>query len=172
MDPVGVEITRWAARVAVSGWLVWVILVLLGSRSRQARWAWTLGLVAHLLHVVFAFHAIHHWSHQAAWEHTAQMTERVVGFGWGAGVWVNYVFTLAWLVDVAWSWSGPVDRRRGAVHAWLAYGFSAFMFVNATVVFGVWGGWKLVGVPAAIAVGVACHRGRSVAGEEPVKQAE
>lgn len=149
----GSELTRWAARLAVAGWVGWLMLAVGRCSSHLRRWAWTAGLTAHLVHVLCAFHFVHHWSHFEAVRHTARLTERVVGWDWGGGVWVNYTFTLAWLVDTAWWWRRPATELRSGMWSWFVNGFFAFLFFNATVVFGPWG-WKPVGAVVVVAAAV------------------
>jgi len=100
-------------------------------RLRLARWAWTIGLVVHLVHVGFAFGLGHGWSHAAAVRHV----EDVGGFG--EGIVVNYLFAGVWAADVVWWYLSP----GGYPHRprWMGYavhGFLAFVLFNATVVFG------------------------------------
>ena len=150
----GPELTRWTARVAAACWVAWLLLLVLGRPAPVRRVLWTAGLVAHLGHVFCAFHFMHHWSHAEAVLHTARLTERVTGWSFGQGVWINYVFTLTWLADSAWWWSRPAETVRPRGWSVGLHGFFAFLFINATVVFGPWG-WKLVGAGVVVLVGVA-----------------
>jgi len=114
--------------------------------AKTARLAWTAGFVAFLLHLAAAFHFVHHWSHAAAFEETARRTYEVVGMEVGDGVYVNYLYTLIWGMDVAWWWLGPASYCRrsrwieGSIQAFLG-----FIVFNSTVVFGRglirWVGW-------------------------------
>jgi hypothetical protein len=132
--------TRWMIRLALAYYGAAAVLMLRlrpaewtarPLRGSLARWVWTLAWAAYLVHVGFAFHYFHHWSHQAAYEHT----DRATG-GHGYGIYVNYLFTLAWTVDVAWWWLAPAayatrpHRVGTALHAFLA-----FVVFNASVVF-------------------------------------
>ena len=106
----------------------WTVL---SPRLRLARWAWTIGLVVHLVHVGFAFGLGHEWSHAAAVRHV----EKVGGFG--EGIVVNYLFAGVWAADVVWWWVSP--GRYAHRPGWVGYavhGFLAFMVFNATVIFG------------------------------------
>ena len=51
-----------------------------------ARWAWTLGCVFFLVHVVCAFAYFHHWSHAEAYRETARQTAALTGWQWGGGI--------------------------------------------------------------------------------------
>lgn len=114
---VGWMLLAWAAMVFGSDWL--------------ARWLWTLGFAALIVHLAFAFGLGHGWSHAAAVEHV-----REVG-GYGEGIVVNYLFAVVWLAEVGWWWVNPSGRANRP--RWVAvavHGFLVFVVVNATVVFG------------------------------------
>ena len=105
----------------------WEVRTVLGS---SMRWGWTWACVALLLHVACAFHFVHGWSHDHAFEQTRRES------GVGEGLWVNYLFMLAWTGDVAWWWISPQSyarRPRGIDRA--LHGFLVFIAFNATVVF-------------------------------------
>ncbi|MBX3437389.1 MAG: hypothetical protein KF861_07870 [Planctomycetaceae bacterium] len=165
---IGEQIVLWTARFAVATYL----LRLWGDvdgwpddparRRRRETWVrvvWTLGCAVYLLHVVAAFQFVHHWSHTAAAVHTAEQTAAVTGWQWGGGLWINYLFTLWWPLDVAWSWQRGLDRmpRRYVIGMRLIVGFLVF---NATVVFGPsWWRWLAAAVPA----GLFARRARQLA---------
>jgi hypothetical protein len=130
----GELLTRWTVRVAV-------ILYVVSLASRRhlptiSRFSWTAGCLAYLLHVLAAFHYYHQWSHDAAYESTQRQTAEIAGLDWGGGLYVNYAFTLVWLLDVIWWWLAPeryLKRPR-----WIDWGvqlFLGFVVFNATVVF-------------------------------------
>ena len=105
----------------------WEVRTVLGS---SMRWLWTWACVAFLLHVACAFHFVHGWSHDHAFEQTRRES------GVGEGLWVNYLFMLAWAGDVAWWWISSMSyarRPRGIDRA--LHGFLLFIAFNATVVF-------------------------------------
>ena len=107
-----------------------------GPKWRWARVCWTLGLALYLAHVACAFQFYHHWSHRAAYAETARRTAELFGWSSGAGLYFNYAFTLAWLVDVGWWWLSPASRERRPRWLSIAWqGFFLFMVVNATIVF-------------------------------------
>src|SRR5262245_60734981 len=107
----GELLTRWTVRVALGLYIVGLLLragdPARRSRHFAARWAWTLGCVALLLHIACAFHFFHEWDHQSAYEATARQTGEVVGLNWGGGLHVNYAFVMVWVADVVWWWSCP-----------------------------------------------------------------
>jgi hypothetical protein len=102
-----------------------------------ARVVWTFGCVLFLAHVASAFTYYHHWSHAAAYRETAERTGAMTGVRWGGGIYLNYIFALAWVADVCWWWFAPESfaARSPRLNAtW--QGFFFFMVFNGTVVFG------------------------------------
>jgi hypothetical protein len=128
----------WAA----AEWLRWRH----PARMANARAAWTAGAVLLLGHALAVFHYVHHWSQDAALEHTARQTAALTGLHWGAGLYVNYAFLALWLLDAAAWWANPdayarrSNRRRACLLA-----IFLFMFVNAGIVF-AHGPARLVGL--------------------------
>lgn len=123
-----------SAWIAAFYWFVGVLLLTgdLGSEypDPAARAWWSAGFLFAGLHTAIAFHAVHGWSHAAAFEHTAG-----VG-GLGAGVYVNYLFLTVWAADVVLMWTAPrAYQRRSRWLTWTAHTFLAFVVFNATVVF-------------------------------------
>ena len=105
--------------------------------SVKTRWVWTIGCVFFLAHVVCAFTFYHGWSHIAAYAETARQTAEMTGVRWGGGLFFNYLFAAAWLVEVLWWWLAPgsfARRSRWITGVW--HGFYFFMVSNGTVVFG------------------------------------
>jgi len=101
-----------------------------------ARWLNSLGCAAFLAHVACAFHFYHGWSHAAAYADTARQTAALFRWKWGGGLYLNYLFALIWLGEVAWSWVSPhrhVTRPKWVGH--LLRGLFLFMMVNGAVVF-------------------------------------
>ncbi len=137
-DP-GDAATRNTARVALGWYAAAATLMLLlrpdewqiaTKRGARARWCWTLGWAAYVVHVAAAFHYHHGWSHGRAFEHVRSVS------GVGEGVFVSYLFTLLWTVDVAWWWVRPSGYAARPV--WVdrsLHGFMAFVVFNATVVY-------------------------------------
>jgi len=151
--------------VTPTRWTIWIALALyvaaLGARPapRLRQWAWTLGCLFYLAHVAAAFHFYHHWSHAAAYQHTARRTAEVMGLDWGGGLYWNYAFTLVWLGDVIWTWFG----LRWPPWAGAAVpGFLAFMAFNATVVFGT-GPIRWLGLAGTVLLGAIHWRRRQMA---------
>ena len=121
----------------------------------RGRNLWSLGCMLYVAHVASAFQFQHGWSHDAAYAHTADQTEAVVGVVWGGGIYVNYLFTALWIEEVVWWWVAPASYHarapgvRSAVRA-----VFLFMIVNGAVVF-VDGPMRWLGVGVvAVLVGV------------------
>lgn len=149
-------IIRWSVRIAL---LLYVLALALRMtrKSAMARWLGTLGLAAFGLHVAAAFHFSHNWSHANAVDATARQTAAVVGWNWGGGVWVNYLFAGVWLADVAWWWRDLQKyeaRSRGI--EWAVQGFLGFIAFNATVVFAD-GVVRWIGIAACVALGIGAR---------------
>ncbi len=132
--------------------------------GRLVRLAWALACLVYLAHVALAFHHHHGWSHARAMEHVAERG------GFGPGIFLSYLFTLAWALDAAWWWLAPVRyaQRPNGVGGSL-HGFMLFMVFNATVVFATglarWGGlvlFALLGLSLALR-----YRPRLAAGGTP-----
>ena len=148
--------TRWTVRAALALYVVTLALRLAAPRRRGlARAAWTAGCLLFLAHVAAAFHYFHDWSHGDAYRETARQTGEMVGTYWGGGLYLNYLFTLAWAADVAyWWWRG--SEGYAARPRWIdqvLHGFMAFMAFNAVVVFES-GVVRAAGVTAAILLAV------------------
>lgn len=108
-----------------------------GAWVREARLAWTLGCLLFLTHVACAFNYFHHWSHSAAFEETAAQTRDLTGVRWGWGLYLNYLFAVAWTVDTLWWWLYPAGfARRSPRLSGTWHFFMFFMVFNGTVVFG------------------------------------
>jgi len=161
---IGELLTRWSVRAA----LVFYVLALAvrmrdgvsGRAGGVARWSWTLGCATYLVHVICAFHFYHGWSHAAAYRETARQTAEVIGPDWGGGLYFNYAFTVVWTLDTLWWWiaAASFQRRPFAVRA-AVDGFFAFMWINATVVFGQ-GLIRWAGLGAAVGLAMLWWRQR------------
>ena len=95
-----------------------------------------LGWTLFLAHVVLAFDAHYAWSQATAYAQTAAQTEELTGLDWGGGLYVNYLFGLVWLGELAW-WrrDAPGYRARPRWVELAVRGFFLFMIVNGAVVF-------------------------------------
>lgn len=131
----GRNMILWTVRFSVALYVIAVWHSVFGvgrpGADRRFRAAWSLSWLLCVIHVACAFHFEHHWSQQAALQHTAEMTARVVGIHWGGGLYINYLFLTWWGVD-AYRLIRGQTQRTSAAFQWTA----AFMMFNATVVFG------------------------------------
>lgn len=159
----GRSLILWTVRLSVACYAAALWLRLFGGPLRGHRLSaqlWQASWMLCVIHVVFAFHFEHHWSFAAALTHTAEMTERVVGWHWGGGLYINFVFLTLWGLHAFFRDRVPGDSHRAqtiAMHA-----VAAFMMFNATVVFGP--SWWMIpaAVFCAMLVGAAWHRKRIV----------
>jgi hypothetical protein len=141
---------RWPVRLALAFYLLALLGRQRGSQTGAPRMVWTLGFAFFLVHMAAAFHFVHGWSHDAAYEATARQSFEVTGLAWGGGVYANDLFALVWGLDVAWWWLGPLSYQNRSVAVEAAVqGYLGFIAFNATVVFGH--GWvRWAGTIAAV----------------------
>lgn len=106
------------------------------ERLVAARWLNSFGCAAFLAHVTCAFHFYHGWSHSAAYRETARQTAELVGWNWGGGLYLNYLFALVWLGEAVSSWVNPNGHlQRPKWLTWTVRSFFLFMMLNGAVVF-------------------------------------
>jgi hypothetical protein len=139
LDSPGDYRTRATVRVALAYYAAALALMLtlrreewaaVSGRGRLARWCWALAWVTYAVHVGVAFHHYHHWSHANAVRHTREVS------GVGEGVYVSYLFSLLWALDVAWWWLRPAAyASRPAWVDRLLHGLMAFIVFCGTVVY-------------------------------------
>jgi hypothetical protein len=128
------------------------------SGSAHARWVGTGGCLFLVVHIFCAFQFVYHWSHAAAYEETARQTLALTGFDSGMGLYGNYLMIALWVADSFWWWLARdhYESRSFAVE-FPVQGFLAFMWFNATAVFGH-GFAQWSGVAAALLVAVVGYR--------------
>ena len=127
---------------------IWIalLLFLVGESGRSlsprgqrppawAWWAFVAGWIVAIVHTLLAFALVHGWSHDDAVRSTAEQTNAVFGFPFGAGVYVNYVFFAVWLADAWWWRSSPPGHVRPTMATWGLRAFYILIIVNAAVVF-------------------------------------
>jgi hypothetical protein len=181
----GALLTTWTIRAALVCYAVYVALALTVNKPNLARAVWTAGCMLFVVHVACAFHFYHHWSHQAAWQKTAEETESILGVAFGDGIYFSYLFLVLWVADVVWLWTfgsrslrspetigSPHSRSaRSATAVPLAaggyrmpkwrlavHGFLLFIAVNGAIIF-EGGVTRVVGVPVVLALtGLAVWR--------------
>ena len=161
----GESVMLWSVRIAVLLYLLRVALVLRNRHrtrvpSSRECWLWTIGCFSYVIHVILAFHFVHNWSHDQAWQHTAIETDRMTGIGRGEGLWVNYLFTVVWLADVLRLWAAHLHAKDlNRTMSLLVHMFIGFIVFNATVVFGA-AIYRYLAIPVAILLGWAWYQGR------------
>src|SRR5262245_18551620 len=161
----GELLTRWTVRFALALYVA-ALALRISAHGRLswfdvARFLWTAGCVAFLLHVACAFQFFHQWSHAAAYAETGRQTAELVGIDWGGGLYANYVFAGVWLADVIWWWVRPVRYlARPCWMEWAVQGFMAFIAFNATVVFGS-GAVRWFGLAGCVLVAAAGWIGKA-----------
>ncbi|HYE78942.1 MAG TPA: hypothetical protein VEI97_13235 [bacterium] len=139
--PPGALLTHASAAVAFLAYLLAVALQLRpaseSAHTVQNRLAWTLAFLLLIVHVLCAFHFIHHWSHADAFAATARQTAALTGVNSGSGLWVNYALIAVWLLDLIWRWASPTSHQsRPRLVTISLHAFLAFIWFNATVIFG------------------------------------
>ncbi|MEM8993273.1 MAG: hypothetical protein AAGF23_00645 [Acidobacteriota bacterium] len=165
--------TRVTVWLALIGYLAGPLAALVGRAhpdwQRAARVLYSVGLLFFLAHVALAFHVYYGWSHSVAYAQTAQETFEVTGRRSGVGLYLNYLFTVLWCLDVAdWRRRGLDGfRRRPPWVDFALHGFFLFMAFNATVVFEAgpvrWaGGFAAVALLVVAAVAAGPRRRRRV----------
>lgn len=133
MDDPFTRISIWAALIAYAA----TVVLISRHKFEYAKWAWGLGCLFFLTHVVFAFQIHYQWSHDVAVAKTAQQTKEVTNITTDSGIYVNYMFSLVWIIDTAWWYCAGSDRymnRRKSISS-LLHLFFVFMIFNGAVVF-------------------------------------
>jgi hypothetical protein len=145
-------IVRGTIVVATVAWALGEVLMRRLAFDRLARGVWTSGIALALLHVVLAFEFVYVWDHGAAVAATAQQTADLVGWRWGGGIYINYIFLALWLADVCWWWVAPVTHAtRSVLFETTRLALFVFMFFNGAVVFAT-PPTRIVGLAAIVAV--------------------
>lgn len=152
-----IRLTIW---VAVAAWLLRVFVEASGRsfrlRDQFIRWTWLCGAIACATHVVFAMGFAHCWSLNNAMRHTAQVTRQVLGVELPSAVFVNFAFTVLWLIDGVQVFRSPQPRRIGFARHFIW----AVMMINGTVVFGPTY-WTWIAMPCVVVLTVMIGRQKS-----------
>lgn len=154
MEPETAEIlVNWTARLFTLAYVAAVLLDV-AERSRSIRrTAWIVGCLLLTVHTALAFLFVHEASWAEMWRHTLSQTRERTGIATGVGVWFNLVMVAIWWLDVL----GELARFNGqSSRIWRVtlQAYFAFMFFNATVVFGPWFWWPLFGLFAMAFMGL------------------
>lgn len=104
--------------------------------ARWAWWIWLAGAVLCAIHMTIAMGGHYHWDHERAVRETAVRAATVYGFAWRGGLYVNYLFLLVWIGEIAWWRISPQSyaTRPAAIRhtLWIFY---IIIIFNAVVVF-------------------------------------
>ena len=151
-------VTIWMALIAYTFSELGRTRVIPGITNRWNRRVVSCACLLYVAHVVAAFQLRYDWSHAAAYAHTAAQSAATVGLDWGAGIFLNYAFTVLWLAEVAWWWVAPksYETRPSGVDLAVRAIFLV-MIVNGAVVF-VPGVTRWLGAVLAAALLIACAR--------------
>ena len=130
---------RWSARFFVACYLTRICLDAAGWRSdqsqRMGRWIWTTGCAVCLIHFALAFHFLHDWRWQEAYDHVRERTREMTGLDSGSGLYVNVLFGVWWLADVGIWWTDLCWSRRKLPY-WTTQAVMSFLIIQSTAVFG------------------------------------
>jgi hypothetical protein len=176
----GVLLTKWTIRLALACYVAYLAGWLVSDSprwSKTSRWLWSLGCGLFLVHVLCAFQFYHHWSHAAAWQTTAEETQKLMGVSFGDGIYFSYVFAATWLADVVWLWVAalsPTVPGRQVRTPWtrvLVHVYLFFIAFNGAIVFegGVtrWAGLAACLVLACLAARRLYNSGRARSADSP-----
>jgi hypothetical protein len=98
--------------------------------------AWFLGSILALGHSVGSLVTFHDGSQANALASTAEQTRELLGFSFGAGLYVNYVFVLVWMSDAIFRIVAPSRYERlPAYYYWIVNAFLFFIAFNGAIVF-------------------------------------
>ncbi|WP_372721454.1 hypothetical protein [Novipirellula sp.] len=103
-----------------------------GMRDTVYGYAWLLGSLMIVLHILASYGLAYSWSHAAAIEATADESERVTGIRAGWGVYVNFLFAAVWM---GYSIAMTTRKRRWPAVDHAVFWFTAAIIVSATIVF-------------------------------------
>ena len=109
--------------------------------TTHGRWplaAYWVGAALALAHALAAFGWHYDWSHTQAVTATAEQTADVFGLNWGGGLWVNYAFLVAWLVDAGWRTARPRHYVAWSTGTWMLRGFYLIIIANGANTFVAW----------------------------------
>ena len=149
------EASLWAIRLSMI-----LMVAVLAAEMRSAKSTsfaiailWLSGALLALAHSIGTMMTFHQGSQLAAFESTAKQTEQLLGFRFGAGLYVNYLFVIVWLADAAIRLLLP--KRYPDFPNWYRYvmtGFLVFIAINGAIVFQA--GWtRYVGIGCLLFLG-------------------
>lgn len=129
----------WSIRLSLMLFVATLLAWTIGwsaQKHRIVQWAWTVSYLLFVLHVLAAFHFVHHWSHEHAYQATARQTRELMGLEYGEGVYFNYLFMLLWggLVWQTW-YPGLVQGQWLRVLSALSLIYLLFIAFNGVIIF-------------------------------------
>lgn len=109
-----------------------------GSKSTEhmIAWMWLIGALFAFGHSLGALMTFHHGSQTEALDSTAEQTQQLLGFRFGAGLYVNYLFVVVWVADAVFRLLAPM--RYLSLPSWYRYsaiGFLVFIAINGAIIF-------------------------------------
>jgi hypothetical protein len=142
----------WAIRIAMVLMVIAFAAELRGAKSthRIVSIVWLLGALFAMGHSLGALWTFHHGSQAAALESTAEQTQQLLGFRFGAGLYINYLFVVVWLFDAMLRSITPT--RYVMLPRWYRAtlnGFLIFIAINGAIVFK--SGWiRAIGIVCVV----------------------
>ena len=132
------EASLWAIRFSMIAMVVVLAAEMRGAKSTSLAISllWLSGAMLALAHSIGALVTFHQGSQLAAFESTANQTQQLLGFRFGAGLFVNYLFVIVWQADAAIRLLMP--KRYPDFPKWVRYsvtGFLVFIAINGAIVF-------------------------------------
>jgi hypothetical protein len=128
----------WSIRLSLLSLVIALAMQLRGLRSVDRRVAsiWFLGSLLALGHSIGSLLTFHHGSQADALASTAEQTRELLGFAFGVGLYVNYVFVLVWIIDASFRVIAPGRYGRlPAFYYWCVNCFLIFIAFNGAIVF-------------------------------------
>ena len=128
--------TRVTIWLAMLGYVLSVVCLLLQFRPGWAFGFYAAGLAAFVLHAVFAFAAFYDWSHTTAWLETRDQTYKSTGFDSGHGIYLNYALGVVGLLDtIRWQFTKEPLHLKSRWAGICLHCFFLFMIINGGIVF-------------------------------------
>ncbi len=146
----------WAIRIAMVLLVAVLSAELRGSKSTEPLivWPWLMGALFAFAHSLGSLMTFHHGSQAAALESTAEQTQQLLGFRFGAGLYVNYLFVVVWLADAVFRLLAPT--RYLSLPVWYRHtviGFLVFIAINGAIVFKS-GPIRVIGIGCVCLLGI------------------
>lgn len=152
----------WAIRLAMLVMVGVYAAELAGTKRchRCLAFLWLVGALLALGHSLGSLITFHHGNQAEALESTAQQTQALLGFRFGAGLYVNYVFVVVWLLDATLRLGvrNKYERFPNA-YFYCVHGFLIFIAINGAIVFKA-GLVRVIGILSVLLLSVMAWRRR------------